>query len=365
MSTLLLSQKDLHDAVGHVGISRFMDLLIERLTEALAGYDSNRTEIPIRAGFHYERPVTGLIEWMPLLAKQESVLMKIVGYHPESPDKLSMPTILSNLSKYDPLTGRLLALLDGTFLTAMRTGAASAIASRILARPDSRALGLIGCGAQAVTQLHALSRVFPLSEVLIFDADESAMSSFASRVAVFTGTGLDIRSAQIDEVVAGSDILCVATSVGIGEGPVFKQDQVRPWLHVNAVGSDFPGKVELPQPLLLKSYVCPDVPDQARREGECQQLLPDQIGCDLVTIVKHSERFLTRQQGNTVFDSTGWALEDQVAMELLLEFAEQLGLGSQVQIEHLSKDPRDPYEFLNEATSNGEVVSTVRIGGGA
>ncbi|MBT8446341.1 MAG: ornithine cyclodeaminase family protein, partial [Gammaproteobacteria bacterium] len=258
MSTLLLTSEDLQHVVRQVGIDALMDELIERLTTALREFDPDQTEIPVRSGFHYEHPVTGMIEWMPLLERNHSVLMKTVGYHPESPDLHNMPTILSNLSKYDPATGHLEALLDGTLLTAMRTGAASAVASRVFARPGSATIGLIGCGAQAVTQLHALGRMFPLTEALIYDTDAAAVRSFPARVAPFCSPELSIASSEPEAILARADILCVATSVAIGAGPVFSPGPTRPWLHINAVGSDFPGKTEIPESMLLESIVCPD-----------------------------------------------------------------------------------------------------------
>ena len=349
MKTLLLSNNDLHEIVARVGIDQLMDELISRITAALASFDEARTEIPVRSGFHYETPVAGLIEWMPLLEKQRSVLMKIVGYHPQSPDTLQLPTILSTLSKYDPTSGHLVALVDGTFLTAMRTGAASAVASLALAKPDSSTLGLIGCGAQAVTQLHALGRVFELKDVLIYDVDQTALQTFPDRITTFAGDNLRIRSAPVSQAVAESDILCVATSVAIGRGPVFEAREMKPWLHVNAVGSDFPGKIECPKDLLVESFVCADVLGQATREGECQQLTTEQIGADLVTVIRDAESYVDLQNQKTVFDSTGWALEDQIAMELVLEFAQSFGKGTEIEIESVSADPRDPYEFLTSA----------------
>lgn len=363
MNTLLLSYPDLQDVVRRVGIDRLMDQLIDRLTAALVSYDADRTEIPVRAGFHYETPITGLIEWMPLLQKHSSVLMKVVGYHPESPDTLQLPTILSVLSKYDPNTGHLVAIVDGTFLTAMRTGAASAIASRVLAKPDSRTLGLIGCGAQAVTQLHAIGRSFRLTDVLIFDADESAMDTFPGRVEAFVSPEVNIRPVSLVDLVASSDIISVATSVPIGQGPVFQAGETRPWLHVNAVGSDFPGKIELPGALLQRSYVCPDTLDQAIREGECQQLVTDQIGADIVQVTRRAAYYASKRNQRTVFDSTGWALEDQVALDLLLEYAEEYGIGSSIPIESVSGDPRDTYEFLRKTDDQDrdDVAAPVKL----
>lgn len=364
MSTLMFSDDDLRQIVQRVGIDVIMDELVQRLFDALAAFDPQVTEIPTRAGFHYDTPVTGLIEWMPLLEKQRSVVMKVVGYHPDSPETLQLPTILSNLSKYDPSTGRLVALMDGTFLTAMRTGAASAVASRVLADPDSSTIGLIGCGAQAVTQLHALSRCFDLNSVLIYDVDQRAMDSFTQRIRAFAPRSLPIRQESLAELVAASDILCVATSVGIGEGPVFDFTDVRPALHVNAVGSDFPGKTEVPKALLLDSFVCADTRDQAMREGECQQLSADQVAADLPEVVKQAARFERFRSHKTVFDSTGWALEDQVAMDLMLELAGDLGIGTEVHIECVSEDPRDPYEFIDAGSEQSAVDDKASVTGG-
>jgi ornithine cyclodeaminase/alanine dehydrogenase-like protein (mu-crystallin family) len=362
MNTLLLSMRDLQELVRRVGVNRLMDDLIDRLTAALVSFDEDRTEIPMRTGFHYESPVTGLIEWMPLLQKQSEVLMKIVGYHPQSPDTLQLPTILSTLSRYDPTTGHLVALLDGTFVTAMRTGAASAVASRLLAKPDSSTLGLIGCGAQAVTQLHAIGRLFELSDVLIYDVDQTAMETFRGRIAGFGADRINIRPLPAEELVAASDILCVATSVPIGQGPVFDSCLTKSWLHVNAVGSDFPGKIELPKSLLLTSFVCPDNLEQAKREGESQQLAAQQIGADLVAVARRAGEFEMMQGQKTVFDSTGWALEDQVAMDLLLEHAREFAIGSEIQIECISDDPRDPYEFLTSSRGPDQRQLAIEVG---
>lgn len=348
MRTTLLSHRDLVLLVQRVGLDRLMDELIERLTASLTDYTDSGFEIPARAGFHYEEPATGLIEWMPLMKRGDIVLMKIVGYHPHSPATQQIPTILSTFGQFDTTTGKLLALADGTFMTALRTGAASAVASRFLARRDSSVLGLIGCGAQAVTQLHALSRVFDLSRVLMYDVDAMAMRSLPSRVAGFIPPGLEIRGVACEEILASSDILCTATSVEVGEGPVFEDGPSRQWLHLNAVGSDLPGKVEVPAQVLRRSLVCPDFPAQAKCEGECQQLAADEIGPELCDVVKNPDQYEPWRAKPTVFDSTGWALEDHVTMELILDHARAFSLGEKVQITNIGDDPRDPYEFLKE-----------------
>lgn len=346
MDTLLLTGDDVHRIARRVGLDALMDTLIERLTEAVAGFDPAHTIIPARAGFAYSEPTEGLIEWMPCMRLGDRAVVKMVGYHPANGRTGALPTIVSTVSAYDTASGHLQCLMDATFLTALRTGAASAVATRILAAPEAETVGLIGAGAQAVTQLHALTRVLSVRRVLVHDVSAQTAGSFAERVAAFAGD-LQIERAPADEVAASADVLCTATSVGVGKGPVFGDVEVRPWCHINAVGSDFPGKVELPLSLLRGSLVCPDFRAQALVEGECQQLDPEAVGPDLATLVRERERFEGDRTRLTVFDSTGWALEDQVTMELFVEIASELGIGRRLSIEALDGDALNPYDFVS------------------
>ena len=203
-------------------------------------------------------------------------------------------------------------LVDGTFLTALRTAATSAVASRHLASPRSETLGLIGCGGQSVAQLHALSRVFDLKRVLTYDLVPERAASVAARASRFCSPSLEIRSVPLRELVATADIICTQTSVGVGEGPVFEDGVTRPHLHVNAVGADLPNKFEIPLALLKRSLVVPDFPAQTALEGECQRLEPADIGPSLIEIVQNPELVAAARDRTTVFDSTGFALEDHM-----------------------------------------------------
>ncbi len=344
MKTLFLGRDDVARLAATVGLDSLMDEVIAGLEASLRAFDPATTRIPVRDGFDYDSPRPGLVEWMPLLTVGRNVLIKTVAYHPHNPGQ-GIPTVLATLSLYDVANGHLLAVADGGLATAVRTGAASAVASRLLARPDSRVLGLVGCGMQAVTQLHALSRCFDLREVLIHDADPRVERSFAQRTAAF---GVPVRPAPRREVEAAADLLCTATSVAPGEGAVLDGDALRPWVHINAVGSDFPGKTELPAGLVRRAWVCADFREQALREGECQQLAPEEVGASLDELVKTPERFAHLRGETTIFDSTGFALEDQVAMEVLLAHAHHLGLGTELPLESVSHDAWDPYALVRE-----------------
>lgn len=344
METLILSDEDVHRIALGVGLDHLMDELIDRLTKAFETFSTETTVVPARDGFVYDHPVPGLLEWMPCMTYGDRATVKLVGYHPGNPKTRSLPTILSTIGAYDTTSGHLICLMDGTLLTALRTGAASAVASSIMSAPGSRVLGLIGAGVQAIAQLHALSRTFDLEEVLIYDVDADVQGTFTERSSVFA-SHLSIRPATVGDLVRKSDVICTATSVGIGEGPVFYGVEPKPWVHLNAIGSDFPGKVEIPLDLLQRAFVCPDFRTQAIREGECQQLTPNQIGPDLFEVVQNRDRYQHVRDQITVFDSTGWALEDHVAMNLFMELAAELRLGTRVQIESIPVDAVNPNYF--------------------
>jgi ornithine cyclodeaminase/alanine dehydrogenase-like protein (mu-crystallin family) len=345
LSTLVLAAEDIRRIALQVGLDALMDEAIARLTAAFQSFDPSATTIPSRQGFVYTRPEIGLLEWMPCMSDGTHATIKLVGYHPHNPRTYNLPTIVSTVSAYDIRTGHLTCLMDGTFLTALRTGAASAIATRLMASPKADVVGLIGGGAQAVTQLHALSRVLPLRRALVHDRDPRVAGSFAARAAAVAGS-IRIERAPLDEVVQQADVICTATSVGVGEGPLFDGIEPRPWAHFNAVGSDFQGKFELPASLLRRSFVCPDFRQQALLEGECQQLTPAEVGPNLFEVVQRREQFGSLTERLTVFDSTGWALEDHVTMELLMAHASALGVGRRIAIETASADALNPYDFL-------------------
>lgn len=345
MKTRILARHHVGRIVAEVGLDTLMDEMIDKMTAAIEQYDETRTLVRPRDGFHYTEPDVGLLEWMPVMHTAERTTIKVVGYHPSNPTRRNLPTILSTVSVYDTATGHLAGLADGTFLTALRTGAASAVASRILARPDSRVLGLVGCGAQSITQLHAMLRSFPIEQVLIHDASAANLASLPGRAAAVLPPTVDLSVAPLDLLVQTVDIMCTSTSIGIGKGPVFDDLPTRSWLHVNAVGSDFPGKVELPRSFLSRSLVCPDHREQAMREGECQQLAPEEIGPSLIELVAAADVYRDARNRTTVFDSTGWALEDRVGIQLLIDHADRLGLGLLVELENIGVDPLDPYRF--------------------
>ncbi|WP_372425045.1 ornithine cyclodeaminase family protein [Salinarimonas chemoclinalis] len=346
--TIILTERDIGAIVSAVGLDALMDETIVGLREAFRTFGDGAVAIQKRTGFVYDTPEPGLVEFMPCYRRDRNVCMKVVGYHPGNPFRRGLPTIVATNSLYDVVDGHLLAIVDGCFATALRTGAASAVATEILAHPQARTLGIVGAGAQAVTQLHALSRIHRFAEVRVADRDPAVLADFPRRVARL---GLRAIPSSLDAVLEAADVLVTATSVGVGEGPVFSDRPLARHLHVNAVGSDIPGKFELPRALLERAYITPDYAAQAVVEGECQQVRPGEIGAELHSLVKAPETFASLREATTVFDSTGCSLEDHVVTEILAAHAARLAIGERLVIESGSCDPMDPYAFPDAAVS--------------
>lgn len=341
LPTLVLDAQSIRRIVDVVGRDRLMDLIIERLRSRYIDLAASPADSRDRDGFRYDKPALGLIEWMPTHEIGGPVVVKMVGYHPTNPVQRRLPSVIATTSMWDTVTGHLVAIADSTLLTAVRTGAASALATELLTDDPPVILGIIGLGAQAVTQAHAISRVRTIDRIVGFDVDDDVAASFLDR-ASFLGVEV-VLTDRADAVLAAVDVLCTCTSVDIGAGPVVADGAHRPGLHINAVGADFPGKIELPKALLERAFVVPDVTSQCRIEGECQQLDVRSVGPELAELVRSPTLTVPYRGRLSVYDSTGWAVQDAVALQVASELAELHGIGDRIQLELLPADPYDPY----------------------
>jgi ornithine cyclodeaminase/alanine dehydrogenase len=340
----MLLEEDIEQVVAVFGVNQFMDLLIDEIHNGFVSLAHGQIKHSRRLGFTNDR---NLIEWMPVQGAEKDVVIKIVSYFPDNPNCHNAPTIGAMIARVDAQSGQIVEIADGRLLTAMRTGAASAVASRIFASHDSDTVGLIGCGLQSITQVHALSRILPLKNVLAFDIDHSALSSLGSRLAFL---GLSISFASIDLIEKRSDIICTATTLPVGASPVLNGHSLLPHVHINAVGSDFPGKKELPADTVQAAFVVTDCLDQARAEGECQSLTEEQIMSsrftELQVAVSNSADFYHLRHDKTIFDSTGIAIEDAIALKLISKLARQAKIGREFNTAESYIEPKDPYSRI-------------------
>lgn len=332
----LLTANDVNHLCAEVGLDKIMDSVIAALEGGFKQYTADTVVQPVRAGFYGD----GLIEWMPVHHRNENVTLKMVSYFPENPDKNKIPTVQAYITRNECATGRVTEMVEGSLMTAIRTGAASAVASKVLARPDSRVLGLVGCGVQSITQAHAILRSFPIEKILVFDTCLKAMASIQDRLRFLD---VEVSFASVEEIEAQSDIICTATSVDVGAGPVLSGSFLQDHVHINAVGADYPGKYEVPINTLKSSLVIPDFKAQAVREGESQNLNDQEIGPELHELVKEPDNWASWQNKKTVFDSTGIPYEDSLALDVFCALAREYGVGVDMDFFGPCADPKNPY----------------------
>jgi alanine dehydrogenase len=247
--------------------------------------------------------------------------MKWVNVHPQNPS-LGLPSIMAILIYSDPETGYPLAIMDATEITAYRTGAAAAVASRYLARPNSQTIGIIGAGFQAHTQILAHAELFSSVSINVFDVSKTAVDRLVQSL-----SQLSIRNCSIQEAVA-SDIVCTLTP---SRSPIIKKEWIAAGTHINAVGADAPGKQELDPSILKEAIVVVDDLEQASTSGEIN--VPIQKGIysigevygTLAELIVGKKKGRTDDRVITLFDSTGLAVEDIAVAKLLFEKAQQAG----------------------------------------
>jgi alanine dehydrogenase len=247
--------------------------------------------------------------------------VKWVNVHPENRSR-GLPSIMAILIYSDPETGYPLAIMDATEITAYRTGAAAAIASKYLARRDSHTVGIIGAGFQAHTQILAHVELFNSISIRIFDVSEAAVDRLMHSFSQFP-----IRNCSIQEAVA-SDVVCTLTP---SRSPIIKKEWVSPGTHINAVGADAPGKQELDPSILTEAIVVVDDLTQASHSGEINVPIQkglysaDEVYGTLAEVIVGQKKGRTDSRAISVFDSTGIAVEDIAVAKLLFEKAQQQG----------------------------------------
>ncbi len=252
----------------------------------------------------------------------------------QNPKRFGLPAIQGVIVVCDGEDGSLLALLDSIEITIQRTGAATAVAAKHLARPTSSVATICGCGNQGRVQLRALRKVLPLWEVNAFDADSSQAQRFAAEMT--TELGIAVRAAADLESAARASDVCVTCTPS--KQPYFKKQFVRPGTFIAAVGADAPDKQELEPALLVGSKVVTDVTDQCATLGELHHALGAgllsraHVHAELGEVVAGRKPGRTTADEITIFDSTGMALQDAAAALVVYEKAMRTGAGLRVKL---------------------------------
>jgi alanine dehydrogenase len=244
-----------------------------------------------------------------------------------------LPTLHATYLLTDPETGVPLALMEAGFLTAIRTGAASALAARYLARRDSKAVVCFGAGVQARYQLLCLQAIFPVERVSVVGRSPGRARAFAARMARELGIPVEATRDR-RAAVAGADLVTCATT---SRTPVFDGRDARPGTHVDAVGAFRATTREVDTTLVRRAYVAVDTYEGAWEEAG-DLLIPIKAGAitrrhvraELAELVSRRKRGRTTREEITLFKSVGFALEDAATARLAYDRAVAANVGTEV-----------------------------------
>jgi ornithine cyclodeaminase len=279
----------------------------------------------------------GVIELMPV-ADASHYAFKYVNGHPGNPGK-GVSTVMAFGALAETDTGYPVLLSELTLTTAFRTAAATAIASEALARPDSKVLGMIGCGAQSEFQAIALHTILGIEEVRIFDIDANAMHKLQRHLQQFPGLRT-VPVATSQAAVAGADVVVTCTADKTW-ATILTPDMIEPGMHINGIGGDCPGKTELHADVLRAGKIFVEYEPQTRIEGDIQQLDPAHPVHGLWEVIAKRSSGRDSEEQITIFDSVGFALEDFSALRYVHQLAIDLDEGEEIQLIPTLNDPKD------------------------
>ncbi|HEY7654212.1 MAG TPA: ornithine cyclodeaminase family protein [Methylomirabilota bacterium] len=259
---------------------------------------------------------------------------KLNANFPDNAARWGLPTIQGVVALSDGETGQPLALMDSMEITALRTGAATAVAARYLARPDARVATIVGCGRQGRIQLAALARVRKLERVHAVDRDPGTAARFAEEMSA--ALSLDVRRAgSIAETGPRSDIWVTCTPSQV---PLLGREHVAPGSFVAAVGADNENKQELDAALMAAATVVVDSLEQCATIGDLHHALAQGLLSKADVHAQLAEVVAGRKPGRrsadeiTIFDSSGVAIEDVAAAAVVYEKAVGAGRGLSVDL---------------------------------
>ena len=323
---LLLNREDVKQVLH---MKECMDVVEQAFAELTRG----SADLPLRANI---KPPEGLSLYMPAYLKDMGALAcKVVTVYKNNPQKHGLPTILGKVLLQDPETGDVICVMDGGYLTAVRTGAASGIATKYLAREgDNQVAAIYGAGGQAVKQLEAVAVARQLSKALVYDVSAENAKKFVQEAG--TALNLEIIQATDPEELLAADIICTATS---SPTPIFNGANVKAGTHINGIGSHTPNARELDTEIIKRSKFIGDSREACFNEAG-DIMIPLQEGAideshfyaELGQVITGAKEGRINNQEITLFKSNGLAIQDAATAKLVYDRALAAGIGQKVDI---------------------------------
>ena len=324
--TLLLNRSD----VMSVLTMKDCMVIVEQAFAELAG---GTAVLPLRTAIG---PPGGISLYMPAYLKEMKALaIKVVTVYKENPSRFHLPVVMGKVLLQDPDSGDVICIMDGGYLTAVRTGAASGVATRYLARQQvGQVAAIFGTGVQAKMQLLAVAEARSLSKAVVYDISVESAEKYVAELGPKVSFPIVIAKSS-HELLEG-DIICTATSSAV---PLFDGSRIKPGTHINGIGSHTPNARELDTALIKRSKFIGDSREACFGEAG-DLLIPIKEGAinashyyaDLGEIISGSKTGRENDQEITLFKSNGLAIQDAATAKLVYDRALQAGVGTRIDI---------------------------------
>ncbi len=319
MNLRILSANDVRAALP-------MPVAIDAMRRAFGQLSAGDATVPLRSRVPTEKGVTLL---MPaFLHKSAELGVKIVSVYGENPAR-GLPVVSATVLVLDPETGLPRALMDGTSLTAIRTGAGGGLAADLLARKDAHTVALFGAGVQARAQLQAVLAVRDILQVYIVSRKRQSAQKLADEISGWQHAPQVLLPDSAAEAVRNADIVIAATT---SSTPVFDGNDLRPGTHITGVGSFTPEMQEVDAVTVNRARVVVDSREAALAEAGDIIIPGAEISAELGEIVNGTQPGRRNDREITFFKSVGVAVQDAVAAAEVLSAAEEMGLGTVVSL---------------------------------
>lgn len=304
---------------------------IELVENAFAEYGHGRAGVLYLPPFLPVAKNRGEIEIKSGFIEKDGIGTKIITYYPDNV-KVGLPPVAGVIVLNDIRNGKPIAVFEGTYITAIRTGAAGAVAAKYLARKESRNIAIIGTGAQGRTQLAGLKQLFKIATVKAYDILVESAKRFCEEMSRKHGLDVVLASGPRD-AVENADIVVMTSR---GTEPVVMHDWIREGTHINAIGADAPGKQELDVEILVKAKIVVDNMAQCKERGEIQTAIARQIidesdiHAELGDVVAGRKMGRQTNKEITIFDATGLMIQDIAVCQHVYQIARRKNVGTRV-----------------------------------
>ena len=339
-----VSVADMMKLVHHIGIEQFLSDLASEIEADFKRWP--QFDKAPRVPSHSD---VGVIELMPT-SDGENYGFKYVNGHPKNM-KEGLQTVTGFGVLAEVNTGYPVLFSEMTVLTALRTAAMSAVATKYLARKNAKTLAMIGNGAQSEFQILALKAVCGITHARLYDIDPAATDKCAANLA---HAGVHItKCATPEDAIEGADIITTATA-DKNMQTILTDNMVGAGVHINAIGGDCPGKTELHRDIVARASMFVEYPEQTRIEGELQQMPGDHPYSELWQVLTGTAEGRRSASEITLFDGVGFAIEDFSALRYVHRIVQDTPYFTHLDMIADPDDPRDLFGMLLRAAPGGQ-----------